>query len=118
MIDLKAFRLKYNLSQTEIAEKARIDKSRLSKYENGKETPRSIENRILAAYPEAKNFIKPEMEDQISQALKPVQDEVQFWKDKYEDVFAMLKETRRQKEELDKLLSALKAISDKMDEQD
>ena len=117
MFDLKRFRKVKNLKQAEVADNARLDQSRISRYERGIKSDQ-VEERLLKAYPELESYVLPDAE---KNELAKAQEEAEFWKDKYEDAFEMtselLKETRRQREEMDKLLAALKAIKDKMDEQ-
>ena len=57
MIDLKAFRRKNKLKQTDISEVTGIDQSRISKYEKGFITD-YVTDKLLEHYPELEDYRK------------------------------------------------------------
>ncbi len=81
MIDLKRFRKENKLDQLQLAEIIGVAQSRISKYETGKELSKSVEERILDKFPEAKAYIIGDRLDENKLLIAQKDEEIKYLKE-------------------------------------
>jgi transcriptional regulator with XRE-family HTH domain len=70
-VDLHRFRKRKNLTQGDIADAIGLDRSRISKYESGKERTDYITDKLITRFPEIVNYVihKIEVTNRLSEPI-------------------------------------------------
>jgi len=109
VIDLKRFRRDHELDQSDVAEAIGINQASISKYETGRDRSKSLEKRILKAFPKAKKYIVPD-DSTDDPVIKMQAEEIIYLRQMNKELLLMVKESKESYELMKDLNSQLQKI--------